>query len=393
MPNQGKVRILLNGGKRELDSATIPIEVFFDEDLMVSMKPTHVLVVEQTEAEHDSEYCHYNGRRYLFDLKRGVNFFSVSSPGNHFIYARPYGLRNASDAANLFTRSYGKHDRFGNGVTFITNGDYGAGALPIFGAKAEFEVPAEMFAIAPQTGWRKLWWNFVNMFFNAAPIDQCAYRRRMIFAPFMNLALLPLFVLLYLFLFCFATVVSSICLFFGFHVRSNLFSFSSSFDCDNYREWTTKNHEKVFVMPVTGFEVALFFGAILGRYYFPSEVNLAAQVTAWMASLGLVLLIGTIWLGRATKKNISRFVEDGAVELFKKVFGGLFASTHGEKVEVEVKDKYISWLTSNFKVDSMPSAINLATVPVYGSGVGVILRKARIKFWAVKADVCKPYAG
>ncbi len=95
------MEVLLNYGKDEMDSATIPIQWFFSEET-ARKKPTHLLIVEQ-DKEESKEYNNVSlGSRYFCRVEEGIKFIRLFRPGYHRILVLAF---------SFFTVKIGREDQ------------------------------------------------------------------------------------------------------------------------------------------------------------------------------------------------------------------------------------------------------------------------------------------
>ena len=191
-PLEEKIKTVLNGGKNELDSAIVPFTFGFDQ-IVVDKKPTHVLVIDRTLQEAESECLwssdHYytnKGRRYFFDL---------SKPGNHFIEFFKSGEHNLIFLFFSFTE-----EKYFNKKKIAEHEEYYLKKSKSYGAKYEHEIrryefsrendgiigfcekdvyiPSEFFSQVPESVFSKLFYDWVNQWRREKPMDDCDFRNR-----------------------------------------------------------------------------------------------------------------------------------------------------------------------------------------------------------------------
>ncbi len=167
-------------------------------------KPQILLVIA---GPHNSE------TRVLTPLENVMQYVEVRRPGPNTILSAIVWRGPYSDHAPQSTYLRRVHGRYWTDLvargdveqedpqirSFLSvSGEYGM--YGIVGPTLQIDVPKEVFAKEPPK-WEQKW---VNWLFSHAPVDQCAYRRRRIFAyslkPFLGLGYLA-FLALYLF-FC-----------------------------------------------------------------------------------------------------------------------------------------------------------------------------------------------
>ena len=68
------IKVVLNGGKREMDAATIPIQWFFSKEV-IEKKPEYLLFFEQNKKEVEEGLASAReGHRYVCRVSEGTKF-------------------------------------------------------------------------------------------------------------------------------------------------------------------------------------------------------------------------------------------------------------------------------------------------------------------------------
>lgn len=181
LKEQTSMKVVLNGGKYQLNDATIPFQIAFDEKI-AKKEPTHILVMDIT----DNVFRNKNrtsfdscAERSLFKLEP-VHYLQLKKPGvHHLIFILLKGEINEDEHKFLFekqNRSYYRNDLYFDSIESmsITN--------EVAYCEVVISVPEEFFALKPKTGVKKTLWKWVNSWYSLEPIDQCEYRKRAIFA-------------------------------------------------------------------------------------------------------------------------------------------------------------------------------------------------------------------
>ena len=78
------LKLVLNGGSDVMDSATIPFRVGFTDEVLAK-KPTHLLVIDETESDLRDGSFGAHGRREVFSIASDLSLFRVYRPGKHRI--------------------------------------------------------------------------------------------------------------------------------------------------------------------------------------------------------------------------------------------------------------------------------------------------------------------
>ncbi len=219
LKEQSSMRIVLNGGKYELEDSTIPFQIGFDLSI-AEQKPTHILVVDVTEeyiidsACKDNCQSDYKSERTIFKLEP-IHYLQLKRPGvHHLIFILFNEMNRKSEKFYLEKKHYGyENDIYFNTIEGIRLDNQ------ISYAEAVVDVPKEFFADEPETKFQKVIYSWVNNWYRFGPIDECEYRKRKIFA-FTGKPLLWLFGLIprimsSVFLQAFFFVIKTIAFFFG----------------------------------------------------------------------------------------------------------------------------------------------------------------------------------
>ncbi len=425
------MRAVLNGGKRILESATLPIQWFFDE-LVAVQKPKWVLILVQSESDQRRDGYGRCGRRYLFPVTDRVAFVQLNRAGPHRVIIlactgdRPKGLLKPGDYPNEeYDRPiYESDDRKGYYYAYTTS---------IASFTEEFEVPANLFAKRSDHPIAKALWQWVNWRREKQPVDQCQYRRRALWAFSGQLGIVA-FLLVWRYLIALATTIMLVtgrflAFFFGFRPLfasglGDLWNFNfplkevsteyRRYPWDGYRVWKRTGYERRrqaddVKMPVTPFQ------ATLGLFIVYELGRLAWSVSAdtWLLSLLVLLYIlrlaaigsfsyiatryglnlvekkvhGAGWFKRWAEKRAARAVLR-AEEKNKEQQAKLEAMA--QEAQSRPVDAYTRWLTTEMSTTRAPARVDLDHLPKpFRNGAA---QKLRTTFWAAKTRVCKPFA-
>lgn len=190
LPEDPSVRAVLNGGHTDLDDATVPFTLVFDKSV-AQMKPTHVLVITlpyssyETVPDNTEEteiplnyYVANGGERQIFELSK-VDFLQFHRPGKqNVIFILISNLDKESSKEILKKRDLGQY--YENSIRLSSIPCNFISGINIAGYYEEIvDVPKEFFSIIPETGFAKVWWNWVNRWHKSNPVDQCQYRERL----------------------------------------------------------------------------------------------------------------------------------------------------------------------------------------------------------------------
>lgn len=181
LKTQSNVKVVLNGGKMELDDATIPFQIAFNEKI-AKKKPTHILVMDVTESCFDSEMNRSDtddkSERTLFKLEP-IHYLQLKKPGIHnLIFILFFGL-DKDDCRRLLKKGRINYE---HDIYFDSIEDNDAFFGQVGYVEAIVDVPKELFAEKPEQGIKKLIWQWTNSWYDYSPVDECEYRKRKIWA-------------------------------------------------------------------------------------------------------------------------------------------------------------------------------------------------------------------
>lgn len=182
LKKQTSVKVILNGGKFELDDATIPFQIGFDPSI-AEKNPVCVLVVDITqnilnESGERATYYDYFSDRKFFKLEP-VQYLQLTKPGVHHLIFIIFG--NLTDLDKEFILKKNSRNKYENSLYFNSIETLEM-HREIAYCEAVISVPEEFFAFKPEAGIKKIIWKWVNLWHSFDPIDQCEYRKRTIFA-------------------------------------------------------------------------------------------------------------------------------------------------------------------------------------------------------------------
>lgn len=397
------MEVLLNYGKDEMDSATIPIQWFFTEET-ARKKPTHLLIVEQDKEESEKYDNGYLGMRYFCKVEEGIKFVQLFRPGCHRILVLAFSFFYDEDLARQLADFllHGRGRSFYHSVSFAEMG-VGVHYIPVAGKMVEFEVPQEVFAKKPETKFQKMVWYWANWPYRRGPRDECDYLKRKVFSvvvtSFCVFKLAAKWLLKCFFMMVlqalslgYICVAVPLALFFGFRPHNPIELIKESISevpfpgitkYGEYRMWAWDSKAfKGRMMPVTGIELVLYLGSliILAKHYdFGSGLTLAA--------LFVFAAITSVWFNRffCYMRIWEKF--DRREKMKEKII-----KPADESAKTTKEIKYINWLRGNFPVSQKPAMVDLKNLPKPFSRQKRIIQKFKVGYWALRARVCKPYA-
>lgn len=174
------ITLVLNGGKDELDSATIPVQWFFSKELAENT-PTHLILIDKTGGQFASQN---KGRRYLVRVDQAVFFLQLHRSGPHRLSILAFN--NYEKAVSHLLKCDGNYkEAIDDQLIEVADAHNGA----LAGTSIEFTIPAEFFAQEPKSPIGKFFFWYLK-WPNRKANDECSVRRAAIFA----LPKLPFFV-------------------------------------------------------------------------------------------------------------------------------------------------------------------------------------------------------
>lgn len=190
-PWENQIKVTLNGGKEELESAIVPFTFGFGKDF-IEKNPTHVLIIDRTFAEASIEqfwsknsYSTHRGKRYFIDL---------SNPGDCFIEFFKSGLHNLIFMFYNFEEISKKEIEMRKAIFLEKSSvyknvyEYTIYNTGLFSEKNNFigfyeknvSIPSEFFSILPKSGFKKIFFDWVNQWRRDKPVDECDFRDRVL---------------------------------------------------------------------------------------------------------------------------------------------------------------------------------------------------------------------
>lgn len=397
-PENQLVKLVIDGGQRQMDAPTVPIRWFVSDDILDSLsnkqadKRWHLLISEQTaeEADEAENYgCRKNGRRYLVPITDAVFYLQLYSPGTHIIRAILCGSKKAGK--NWLEKSRGYY--------------YEAIYDRMIDHELEIEIPEALFAKKPQSWLGKLWWGFINLAYEQAPLNECAFRRRVMLMPFTH----PLALLLIAFMGIIGSIISLYVLFGSLLVlllgwrpgslKDNLccvWSFESKDICLRaYRYWLLWDIDKQKYLPFPPILLLVLLAIATGAGYVVymavtvGGIWLAiAYLLAWVIGGGLgVLLISMtmILLGKILVNP-----EEKAKKLQAKLKAKKAAEAVKEERLVAEKAAYLQWLRETLGSNAVVDKVDVDAIVLPPRDRFVF--RVRVGYNQIKARICRPYA-
>jgi len=420
------LKVVLNGGSSIMESATIPFRWFFSDEI-IEKQPTDLLIIDQGKSVIGTFNVDSCGERTIVPVSRGSDFMQFTSPGHHriaFIALKKSG-RSHGDENNfvkwkeaILGRS--RMDSYRESITWneIENLNFLMDDIRLYAVAVEIveiDVPSEFFAARSNNPVARFVWDYwANRWCEAPPRDQCAYRKRLFWAftlqPFVFVIGHILKYIAALVCSIYLPVAKVVVFFVGFRPEplfadiGKLWAWKwdpEEVDWDlrrysKYALWSEDafwQGDKYKYMPITGFEISmitLLAGAWYGSYrltFFTHDGSLSAQI--FFSSVLAIILLLLTGLFFAKSGIVSR------TKLWQKVKRKSLEQKNGQNGQVETKVEqppslYFEWLRKVSSISKAPQRIDIEDLP--DAYKGKSLQRARIKFWAVKRKVCKPFA-
>lgn len=417
------IRLVLNGGVDSLESATVPLEWFFSDEL-IAERPQYIVICDHEmslDALKEKERYTF-GRRYLVKVTEFVTYIQLFTSGAHHLVFMVFcgdkgsALKRARryvDNKESCGRSYDwciEHNDVVNGYEENLRGCYIA--------NIEFEVPQGLLAEKPTSGFSKWVWDWTNRWFSNNPSDECAYRKRLIFAfTFQPLVFLPTRFLVGILGTAYALIAWPMLIFLGWKPKS---PFSVIKHCwvsptegdlsmlaePVWRRWQDaqlgpdKNYTQAKYWPAWGvpWVLALEVGVpwSLYRLYrlFPHAMMSIFSIVLTLAVVA-AFLIGLFWLGERARVHfrLGEF-RDELLVLDNKLHDWLTdrrsrreqaRSNAGEAADELYRRRLATISTDKVHVHKK---VDVAAV-IKKADTAV---KFKLGFWATKAKVCRPFS-
>lgn len=397
------MRVVLNGGKKVLDSATVPIEWRFSDEA-IARCPVCLLFVEHNESEIADDY-HYEriGRRYIRDVDVGTHFMQIFKPGRHRVTIMAFGENRKKHMASYLRMkgSEGYED-------YVSISPPHADCIAY--CVVEFVVPEELFAHEPETRWQRAVWWWSNLWFRTKPVDECAYRKRKWFVGIPQLVIIPTVGTLNALFVLFGSFFT---LFFGYRPLPVLEEVGRAFlllrnpfesycryrhlryNTIVYRIWSQDKNGNIKRMPVTGIEVFSIFGLICAIAVLISCVTNIVLIVCLVLVCLIVLAIPVVFISRRFIEFLSKY------GFFKNYMARREARIAKEREEEEKRieriraenaARYRQWLMENYGLDTLPEEVDIWHLPRPRGFWRKTAQIFYVGFWGAKAYVCRPFS-
>ena len=402
------IAVTINGGKREVDSATLPIEWWLSERV-IDREPKFVLIFEQDEKEKINWHSTQRGRRYVCDLHQAVKFVQVFSPGYHRVMVAVFEDSKPAVKGYLETEESGRYSRSLNWEVAELDQLTALDGSILASAVVEIEVPSELFAQAPKTRWGKLVWRWVNLWYEDDPVDECNYRQRKGFAftiqPFLALIWWALKFLVGGTIYAtYVLCASIITFFFGYRPKPIIKEMWGAFTWQRSDTWSVKRYTNgifgfsstycvwhiterwpqppvTIMMPVAPWVVAVIGAILYGLYRLLALLEGAVGMRALLVAIVVLLFVSAI-----SYVFFVRYFNKAEVQRRQQLRES--ANWQRKLAEQEAERK---WLSQNLGLARYKSSVDLADIPIR-PGVEGKVQRLYVGFWTLKAQICKPFS-
>ncbi|MFA5870715.1 MAG: hypothetical protein WC842_02415 [Candidatus Paceibacterota bacterium] len=395
------IRLVVNGGSTVLESATVPVEWHLSDEL-IAKKPKCLVICD---LEMSLDLLKENretviGNRYFCKVTDLVKYLQLFRSGKHSLVVLVFYGDDAEIEAKFYLEKDSK-SRYDKSVWFsdLVDQDKGYAEVTFF----EFEIPEELFAQKPESKFGKFVWNWVNGWFSSKPIDECEYRKRKILA----FTLKPIFWSFIAAIQILWTIIGcSIVLFLGYRPVSlwkNIIStftdddqfqwdlrYYQDWDPDYYwrlwkKEWSNGKCEKTYIpLFFVPWISLLTIGCFVGiGYIFISSFFTVVSLALYVALPSLASYFFLRWY--FNDKKVTKREEKKREKKREKA-----KKTQEEEIqfEKEAQERMTKFLKEYASLNLVPQKVDIKRViPVVNTAT-----KFTLRFWNMKAKVCKPFA-
>lgn len=400
VPNKN-IRLVVNGGSTVLEAATVPVEWHLSDEL-IAKEPKCVVIcdLEMSLNKLEEQRETTSGNRYFCKVTDLVKYLQLFRSGKHSLVVLVFCGDYAEKEAKCYLEKHSK-SLYEKEVWFsdLVNQDKGYAEVTFF----EFEIPEELFAQKPESKFGNFIWNWVNGWYSSKPVDECEYRKRKIsaftFKPILWTFLSAMQIL-------WTVIGCSIVLFLGYRPVSLWRNIVSAFtdddkfqpdlryyqdwDPDCYwrlwkKEWCNGKCEKTYIpLLLVPWISLLTIGCFVGiGYIFISFFFTAASLVLSIALPCLASYLFLRWyfndekVAKRKEKNREKKAEKRKKEREEEA-----------RLEKEAQERMTNFLKEYASLNLVPQKVDIKRViPIVNTATRFTLR-----FWNMKAKVCKPFA-
>ena len=176
------MKVILNGGKRELNQATIPFQIGFDSNI-ASLNPSCVLVIDVTKNSYGN-----NGIRCLDDCisdrtlfkLEPINYLQLHESGiHHLVFIL---LKDIDRDTQRYLLQKEMHSSWYDRSIFWDDIEKNESSWHISYVEMIINVSEQLFAPKPKTKFKKAIHHWVNSWYTVKNVDPCLFKKRVPFA-------------------------------------------------------------------------------------------------------------------------------------------------------------------------------------------------------------------
>ncbi len=396
------IRLVINGGSNILDAATVPVEWHFSEEL-IAKNPQYIVICDhEYSIERLKDFVHEtSGNRYYSKVTSLVKYLQLFRPGRHHLFVMVFYGDDAYKYMSSFTSKGKKTYNCNVSYTMLQNKFNNEFCMET--TFVEFDVPEELFAKKPETKFGMMMWNYVNKWYSEKPSDECQYRKRKIMAFTLKpIAFLILWLLASVFGTLYTLIGCGFILFLGYRpisLHKNILAaikmdgdeFQPDLrfhqDWDEWRIWKDKWTDGgptliptllvpwIFILTLCGL---ICVGYLFISYLIPNIVSIAV----WAAAAAITFVFSWLFLKSYTSEE-SKEKRNQSAQLKKEK-----REEEKARIKKDVEDRIADFLKSHASLSSMPEKVEVKRViPVVDT-----VTRFTLRFWNLKAKVCKPFA-
>jgi len=372
------LKLIIEEKDQKVQSATVPLRWCVDKRDLEALKREkvvnpHVLIVTVANSQEMT--------RQLAPLDQMMAYVQFRKPGKNTIFAAVitnYRDDNYNDLWKKYLRKKDGHyrtDVIDSEGQFLGQG----GTVDIEYAEIDITVPDDLFAPEPPA-WEKKW---VNLFFGSSPRDQCEYRKRRIIAYTLQPVLVAIWLILKIFIgLAMVILLVLLCGMRGIRFKPLFHPFG-----DNLTSIWWHRERTVFKPEVGTDYRTLKFLLPLAPVYWLSVYAVVSLISFALPGKGYgygylsEAIYPTILIVGGSMAFLSLF---DIIDFLLRIYNAKQKKSKAEKREYEIEQKY--------EFDLQALACNHADLKPRLDALPKSRRTIYLRFWDLKAKVCRPFA-